>query len=91
MLFECYGLYIVGGVQWAFNSLGNQRVENKSCSTAQFSPGAPGSSVSLVLNHPDVARTTLTPQHSWRRSPGKDGVGGSVGERKILEDSFPFL
>lgn len=79
VLFECYGLYIVGGVQWALNGLGNRRVENKSCSTSQFSPGAPGCSVLLVLNHSDVARTTLTPQRSWCRSSGKDGVGGSTG------------
>lgn len=89
VLFECCGLYIVGGVRWALNGLENQRVENKSCSASQFSTGAPGCFILLALNHSDVAAATLTPQ------PGgavmKDSlhrVGGSMGSR-ILEDNFP--
>lgn len=62
MLFECYGLCIVGSIQWALNGPENRQVENKSCSASQFSTGALGCFVLLVLNHSDVAGMTLTSQ-----------------------------
>lgn len=49
-------------VWWGLNGLENRQVENKSCSASQFSPGALGCFVLLVLNHCDVAEMTLTSQ-----------------------------
>lgn len=57
-----YNKYIVGSVQWALNGLENWQVENKSCSASQFSTGALGCLVLLVLNQSDVAGVTLTSQ-----------------------------